>query len=226
MRLYSCTGEIINRISNDYLIENGFSAKPICILFTITTPELEDVPYQDAYSLGIVENDERADVIYQICEKETNSNNTVLILTERIEHGQYIQEVLEDLKQKRVEFIHGSLSSEVRQELLNDLKNGKIDVLISTSVLDEGVDVSNINAIIYARGGRSLRKQLQGIGRGLRKKEDGSKLRVYDFIDDVNSQLLQHSLKRYETLKAEKFTVKMLDINKYKKMKWEDIENE
>lgn len=225
MRLYSCTGDIISKISNDYLIEKGFSAKPVCIMFTITTPELEGEAYSDAYSMGIVESDERLDVIAQICEKETNSNNTVLILVEHIDHGQFIEEALEHLH-KRVFFTNGTLSSERRQELLDNLKSGDIDVLISTAVLDEGVDVSGINAVIYARGGKSVRKLLQGLGRGLRKKEDGSKLRFYDFIDDMCTALLQHSLYRYETLKAEKFTVKALDIDKYMEMSWEEIEHE
>lgn len=225
MRLYSCCGEIINKISNDFLIENGFSAKPVCIMFTVTSPELEDCSYQDAYTLGIVESDERLSHIVDICEKETNSNNTVLILVEHIEHGQTIQDELEKL-QKNVYFTNGTLSSDKRQELLDDLKNHKIDVLISTAILDEGVDVSNINAIIYARGMKSTRKLLQGLGRGLRKKSDGSKLRFYDFIDDMNTSLLQHSMNRYSVLKAEKFVIKSLDIQTYKNMTWEEIEND
>lgn len=225
MRLYSSTGDIINRISNEYLIERGYSAKPVCILFTVISPELGSETYQDAYSLGIVESEERLDIITQICEKETNSNNHVLILVERLEHGQFIQEELERLN-KRVFFTNGTLSSELRQQLLDDLKDGKIDVLISTSILDEGVDVSNINAVIYARGGKSTRKLLQGIGRGLRKKEDGSKLRYYDMVDDMHEQLLKHSLQRYETLKAEGFNIKLLEIEDYMKMSWEDIEKE
>ena len=75
MRLYSCTGTIINRITNDYLIENGFSAKPICIMFQISEPELEDEAYSEAYQLGIVESDERLEVIGRICKKETESGN-------------------------------------------------------------------------------------------------------------------------------------------------------
>lgn len=225
MRLYSCTGTIINKITNEFLIEKGFSAKPICILFTVTTPELEGETYSDAYNMGVVESEERLDYITQICEKETKSNNVVLILVEHLDHGKFIQEELEKLK-KRVFFTNGQLSSEVRQQLLNDLKDNKIDVLISTSILDEGVDVSNINAVIYARGMKSTRKLLQGIGRGLRKKEDGSKLRFYDFIDDMHTTLLNHSLSRYEVLKTEKFVVKSLDIEDYMKMSWEDIESE
>lgn len=225
MRLYSCTGTIINKISNDYLIEKGFSAKPICILFTVTTPELGDETYTDAYAMGIVESEERLGYITQICEKETASHNIVLILVEHIDHGQFIQEELEKLK-KRVFFTNGQLSSDTRQQLLDDLKDSKIDVLISTAILDEGVDVSNINAVIYARGMKSTRKLLQGIGRGLRKKEDGSKLRFYDFIDDMHSALLSHSLNRYKVLKAEKFVIKSLDIEDYMKMSWEEIESE
>lgn len=225
LRLYSCTGNIINKISNEYLIEKGFSAKPICILFTVTTPELEGEIYTDAYTLGVVESEERLDYIAQICEKETSSRNTVLILVERVEHGQIIEEELKKLN-KRVFFTNGSLSSERRQELLENLKNGAIDVLISTAILDEGVDVSNINAVIYARGMKSTRKLLQGLGRGLRKKEDGSKLRFYDFIDDMNSKLLTHSLNRYQVLKAENFVIKSLSIEDYKQMSWEDLENE
>ena len=222
MRLYSCTGQILNKISNDYLIEKGFSAKPICILFTVTSPELEKELYQNAYSLGIVESEERLSYITSICEKEVSENNVVLILVERIEHGELIQEELEKLD-KRVFFTNGTLTSDRRQELLDDLKDNKIDVLISTAILDEGVDVSNINAVIYARGMKSTRKLLQGLGRGLRKKSDGSKLRFYDFIDDTNSTLLHHSLNRFEVLKAEKFTIKMMTIDEYKDKTLEEI---
>ncbi len=225
MKLYSCTGEILNKISNEYLIDKGYSAKPICILFTVTTPELETEPYQDAYELGIVESEERLSCITEICDKEVSSNNTVLILVEHIEHGHNIQEELERLH-KRVFFTNGTLSSDQRQELLDGLKEHSIDVLISTAILDEGVDVSNINSIIYARGMKSSRKLLQGLGRGLRKKADGSKLRFYDFIDDMNSKLLEHSLSRYNVLKSEGFIIKSLDIEDYKKMSWEEIEHE
>lgn len=224
MKLYSCTSEVINRISNEYLIENGYSAKPICVLFNVSEPNLDDEPYQVAYQLGIVDNDYRSDLIARICKKETDANNVVLILVEHIEHGEIISERLKSLN-KRVFFTNGQLDSETRQQLLDDLKNGNIDILISTAILDEGVDVSGINAIIYARGGKSTRKLLQGIGRGLRKKEDGSKLRFYDFIDDTSAHLLKHSLHRYETLEAENFTIKNFSIEDFEKMTLKEIEN-
>lgn len=228
-KLYSCTGTIINRISNQYLIDHGYSAKPICVLFKVTSPELEGEYYGDAYQLGIVESDERNEIIAEICNKETSSGNKVLILVEHIDHGEFIKQAIEDTKDganKHIVFTNGGLQSEERESILQGLKDGNIDVLISTAILDEGVDVSNINAVIYARGMKSTRKLLQGIGRGLRKKSDGSKLRFYDFIDDTHSSLLAHSLNRYKTLKAEGFTIKKYDIEEYNKLQVEDIGNE
>lgn len=222
MKLYASTGAILNRVSNDYLIQNGYSAKPKCIMFKVTSPELEPLEYPEAYQLGIVENKERNQLICDICEKETVSDNKVLILVEHIDQGEILEKVLEDIN-KHVYFTNGQLSSDTREELLNKLRNGELDVLISSNILDEGIDISGINAVIYARGMKSMRKILQGIGRGLRVKEDGSVLRFYDFIDDTHSKLLEHSSDRYKTLKSEKFDIKLLEIDKYKQMSWNEI---
>ena len=221
-RLYSCTGSILSKITNEFLIEEGYSAKPVCILFENTSPELEDSDYQEAYQLGVIESSERNDMILDICIKETESNNKVLILVERIDHGEILLDLLEPLE-KKVVFTSGQLNSEERQDILDRLRKGKIDILISTSILDEGVDVSNINALIYARGMKATRKLLQGIGRGLRKKSDNSKLRFYDFVDNTHTSLLKHSLKRATVLKNENFTLKKMEIEDYNKTNLEEL---
>ena len=222
MKLYSCVGPIIKRISNNYLIKKGVSAKPICLMFKISNPDLSNLEYQDAYTFGIVKNYYRHQIIYDICNKETNDGNKVLILVERLDHGQILEEILSDLN-KEVYFTNGQLGSSDRELLLNKLREGKLDILISSNILDEGVDVSGINAIIYARGMRSMRKLLQGIGRGLRLKEDKSNLRFYDFVDNTNLNLLIHSKERYETLTEEQFDVKLLNSKKFLNQTWEEI---
>lgn len=222
MKLYSCMGPVIKKISNDFLIQRGVSAKPVCLMFKIKYPELDDMEYNDAYNLGIVNNAYRHEIIYDICEKETKSNNKVLILVERIEHGEQIKELLESLN-KKVYFTNGQLGSVEREDLLNKLRCGELDVLIASNILDEGVDVSGINALIYARGMRSMRKLLQGIGRGLRAKEGENILRFYDFIDDTNFKLLKHSQERYVTLEKENFDIKLMTLTKYQKASWGEL---
>ena len=231
MKLYSVTGRILIKITNDYLIKHGYSAVPECYFTTIDYPDIDKnmryfgqtgedtdeddgkLVYQDVYQKGIVRNTYRNYIISLICGKEIQQGNQVLVLVEHIEQGISILNILEqEYPDYNCIFLHGELSSEERQLGLNMLKSGDVSVAIATAILDEGVDVSNINAVIYARGMKSIRKLLQGIGRGLRKKADGSVLRFYDFIDDTSLQLLQHSLNRYKVLKKEKFQVKKLDL--------------
>lgn len=222
--LYGATGEVLMRVSNDYLVTHGYSAKPVCIFLKITEPDVEGLGYHTEYQLGIEENDVRNKVITRVCMKEVQAGHKVLILVEHMVQGQLILQEIENVNPDvKAYFTNGQLNNELRQGLLDAMKDNMIDVLIATSILDEGVDVSNINAVIYARGMKSSRKLLQGIGRGLRKKSDGSVLRFYDFIDDVSVYMLKHSKERATTLKNEGFNMKILDIDTYEGLTWEEI---
>lgn len=226
MRLYSVTGNILTKISNHFLIKNGYSAKPECNFVMITYPDIDNnmryanrpeevskLEYPDVYYKGITNNAYRNFVIAKICAKEIANNNHILILVEHLEHGANIIRMIEKENEYIMSiFLHGELSAEERQGGLDMLKRGDVDVLVSTSILDEGVDISGINVVIYARGMKSSRKLLQGIGRGLRKKSDGSGLKYYDFIDDTSMKLLKHSEQRLYTLKEEKFKTKLVDL--------------
>lgn len=223
------TGDIIKKVSNNYLIKHGYSAKPECYMIPIDYPDVDsirlygrqdefgDLEYSDKYQKGIVSNMWRNYVIAKICQKEAQENHgQVLVLVERIEHGECIQECLDYLNcGLRYLFLNGELDSATRQQGLSLLKDGELDVVISTAILDEGVDVPNINALVYARGMKSTRKLLQGIGRGLRKKQDGSNLRMYDFIDYTSEILGSQTLQRMEVLSKEKFSIKQMTTENF-----------
>lgn len=221
-RLLGIIGGILKKVSNDYLIKEGHSAKPRCLMIPVEYPDVDkirlygsedgELEYGEMYSKGITNNMWRNYIIARICKHEVEEyHGQVLILVDRLEHGAYIQEAIEYVNCGiRHEFLYGDLPAEERQGGLDRLVNKEIDVLIATTILDEGVDVPNINAIIYARGGKSVRKILQGIGRGLRRKADGSEVRVYDFIDLTGYTLAMQSERRLEILKGEKFKCKKL----------------
>ena len=225
MKLFGATGPVISKVKNSYLIKNGYSAKPQYWMVPIDYPDVDEViapneegerDYGKIYDMGVVNNMWRNYLIAKICEKEVHENNgQVLVLVDRLEHGANICECFDYLDSDvRRAFLYGDLSSEERQEGLEKLVNKELDVLIATTILDEGVDVPNINALIYARGGKSIRKLLQGVGRGLRKKEDGSDLRIYDFIDDTSYVLVKQSQQRLNIMTNEKFKCRKLKTNK------------
>ena len=106
-----------------------------------------------------------------------------------------------------IRFSNGEKSDKDREQDLQDLRDGKIRIMIVTPIYDEGVDIPNINCLFLVAGGQSLRMLLQRIGRGLRAKEDGSGVEVYDSLDLHNSYLAQHTKRRYSIYLKEEFDI-------------------
>jgi ATP-dependent DNA helicase RecG len=74
------------------------------------------------------------------------------------------------LAELRVEMVHGQLPSEVKDAVMTGFAAGEIDVLVSTTVIEVGVDVPNASVMVISdadRFGISQLHQLRGrIGRG------------------------------------------------------------
>lgn len=208
-RLKALCGEILIKVSNDYLIERGISARPTINSIPIANPtDLEEEnQYQVAYDKGIVNNEFRNTLVAKITEKCYHDNKGILIIVNFLQHGNNISELLESYNIPH-EFIYGDLETDKRKQYLSDMKSGKLKVLIATSLIDEGVDISGINTLIIAAGGKSLRQVLQRIGRALRRKEEDNTTQIYDFIDMTNKFLYKHYLERRSIYDNENFEVR------------------
>src|SRR5699024_8946894 len=124
------------------------------------------------------------------------------------DHGDRILEKLQDMNAD-VGFIHGNSDIEHRTNTLHKFAQGELDILIASTIIDEGVDMKSIVCMILADGGKSMRQQLQRIGRGLRINGiDENMEMVFDIEDKKNKFLLSHSKARKKIFKEEKFDVK------------------
>ena len=103
---------------------------------------------------------------YIVCplveESEEIDAKSVLELFEK-----YKEEVFSEF---RVEYMHGKLKQKEKDRIMNEFKDGKIDILISTTVIEVGVNVPNASVMVIQnaeRFGLAALHQLRGrVGRG------------------------------------------------------------
>jgi len=201
--LLAAIGPIIVDIPNKFLVDRGISARTHVIFSKVTAPMLpKKTTYATAYKQGIVENPNALSLIVDWTRAFTDNGLSTLILCEQIEHGKLIDAALWTAVDGAFIphlFINGKETTEVRQSGLKDFGERRLPVLIASTILDEGVDVPTIDALILAGSRKSRIKTMQRLGRGLR----GDKLIAVEFANYTHDHLLRHSLQRYEDYKKE-----------------------
>ena len=78
-------------------------------------------------------------------------------------------------------------------DIVRDFDEGRFSILISTSHMDEGVDLSNLDVAVLASGGKKDRRVVQRIGRALRNNKTGKYAYIVDFYDEGSGVLQNHS---------------------------------
>lgn len=85
-----------------------------------------------------------------------------------------------------VGYLHGKMSNDAKNQTLNDFKDGKIKLLVSTTVIEVGIDIKDANVIVIYNAnnfGLAQLHQLRGrVGRG---KKEGYCLLVSDLEEDI-----------------------------------------
>lgn len=71
---------------------------------------------------------------------------------------------------------------EERKRVIHKLTNGELKVLFTVDMFNEGVDIPEIDTVLFLRPTQSPTIFLQQLGRGLRKSENKTHLTVLDFI--------------------------------------------
>ena len=72
-----------------------------------------------------------------------------------------------------------------RNRIMSDFNVGKIQALCCVDILNEGVDVPDVNIVVFQRVTHSRRIFIQQLGRGLRLAPGKDKVIVLDFVSDV-----------------------------------------
>jgi superfamily II DNA or RNA helicase len=100
------------------------------------------------------------------------------------------------------DWVSSKTNLEDRIEKIESLKNGKIQVLISTSLADEGLDIPNLSLVVLLTQGKSRIKLIQRIGRVMRISKGKEKGYILDVV--YNHKLfLRQSVKKLNFVENE-----------------------
>jgi superfamily II DNA or RNA helicase len=75
-----------------------------------------------------------------------------------------------------------------RSEILSGLKNGEYGAIVTSKVLNEGVDVPEANVAVVISGSGSVREHVQRLGRVLRRKKGGGRAVLYELVAGGTSE--------------------------------------
>jgi superfamily II DNA or RNA helicase len=201
--LIGLTGDVVYGAQVKDLVEKGYAAKPMVniVIVPFNYKGKWNEVFEDVYG-----KDERmVDVLKYVVEKELSEGKRgVVIFVERIRHG---KRLLSELKGMgwNVVFVHGGRSDEERVHILEGMKRKKYDVVIATTIFDEGIDVAGINSVVFWCSTKSVVRIMQRIGRGVRVEGGKSDVSVWEFV--VDCRYMKNHLKR----RVEYYGKEMLD---------------
>lgn len=138
-------------------------------LSVMTTPPQNRYPVQTEL---ITPDDE--DIIKEAIELEMQRNGQIFIVNNRIEMLERIERKIHALcPEARIVVAHGQMPTEEMEKRLEDFINYDYDILLSTTIIESGVDIPNVNTIIIYSAqhyGLADLHQLRGrVGRANRK---------------------------------------------------------
>ena len=133
---------------------------------------LEEAP-QDRLPIQTYVMEYNDEMVREAIERECARNGQVYYVYNRVEDiaevTAYIQKLVPELN---VSFAHGQMKEHELEKIMYDFINGDIDVLVSTTIIETGLDISNVNTMIIHDAdnmGLSQLYQLRGrVGRSNR----------------------------------------------------------
>jgi superfamily II DNA or RNA helicase len=151
-----------------------------------------------------------------------NQEGNTLVLFAMVEkHGKVLYDLInsEVGNQRKVFFVYGGVDTEER-ELIRELteKESNCIIIASYGTFSTGINIRNLHNIIFASPSKSRIRNLQSIGRVLRKGENKSKAKLFDIADDFSTKdkknyTLNHLIERIKIYSEEHFEYEIIPVN-------------
>ena len=147
--------------------------------------------------------------------------NTLILYSRVDTHGRVIYDIINNsiTDERKVFFVYGGVDAEEREEVrrITELENNAI-IIASYGTFSTGVNIKNLHNVIFASPSKSRIRNLQSIGRVLRKGNQKEKAVLYDISDDISlknlrNYTLNHLMERIKIYNEESFNYEIVTVN-------------
>ena len=215
-------GAVKKVISTSELIEQkylaDFSIKAIVLKYPDETKKmLKDASYQDEIDF-IVRNDARNRFIKNLA-LSLDNGNTLLLFQYVEKHGKVLYDMIKnDAGDRKIFFVSGEVDGEEREQIRKIVETEQNAIIVASyGTFSTGVNIRNLHNVIFSSPSKSRIRNLQSIGRGLRKSETKTSSTLYDIADDLSwkskkNHTLLHFIERINIYNEEKFEYKIYTV--------------
>jgi superfamily II DNA or RNA helicase len=149
------------------------------------------------------------------------NGNTLLLFQYVDKHGRILYDKISESvdKDRKVFFVYGGTDAQTREQIRAITEEERDAIIVASyGTFSTGINIRNLHNIIFASPTKSRIRNLQSIGRGLRKGDNKDQAVLFDISDDLRHKTkvnytLNHFSERVKIYNSEEFEYKIYNIN-------------
>jgi superfamily II DNA or RNA helicase len=216
-------GPVKQVVETHELMERNYLAKLKirCLLLNYHPEIAKKVPKKYPDEIKFLIEDEGRNAF--ISNLSASLEGNTLVLYQYVEkHGEILYNAIDKIKSdtQKVYFIHGGVSPLDREEYRKQIEASTGNIIVASyGTYSTGVNIININNIIFASPSKSRIRNLQSIGRGLRRGTEKEFCTLFDIADDMargnyKNYSLKHFFERIKIYNEQRFEYTIHKIRK------------
>jgi len=172
---------------------------------------VKDYSYAEEIDYLVLQPD-RNNFITGLCNSLKGNTLCLYQLVEK--HGKPLYELMKDFDRK-VFFVYGGTDAKTRNDIRGIVeKENNAIIIASYGTFSTGINIRNINNVVFSSPSKSRIRVLQSIGRGLRTSANKDSIRLFDLSDDLSYKskinfTLNHFNERLNIYNEEQFNYKI-----------------
>jgi superfamily II DNA or RNA helicase len=211
-------GPTYKLIKTDDLIKKGYLSQLKIKVLLLSHPEHEFNDYEEEVQY-LIGHERRNNFIKNLV--LDLKGNTLVLFNRVATHGEPLYELInkDASEDRKIFFIHGGVDTEER-EMVRKITEEQSNAIIVASygTFSTGINIRNLHNVVFASPSKSRIRNLQSIGRVLRKGKEKSSATLYDIADEIKykskkNYTLNHLIERIKIYNEENFDYEIITIN-------------